>query len=94
VLGEYELAAFAAMKEVEVAVGAAASAPDATIGVNLMKQALAKDGPLRDTSLDPGEQDATMAVFWGAIGVFRNPSSHRPVEFNDPNLGIRNRVAR
>lgn len=27
-----------------------------------------------------------MALYWGSIGVFKNPSSHRPVEFEDPTL--------
>ena len=43
-------------------------------------------GPLSDTQLETGEQQATMALFWGAIGVFKNPSSHRPVEYADPTV--------
>ncbi len=41
-------------------------------------------GPLSDTSLDPGERVAMMGLFQGAIGVFKNPPSHRPVEYSDP----------
>lgn len=65
---------------------AAINAPDSLIGVNLMKQAFGTDGPLRDETLDAGEQEAMMALYWGAIGVFKNPTSHRAVEFDDPTL--------
>jgi uncharacterized protein (TIGR02391 family) len=83
-LGEYELAAFTAMREVEIRVRDLAAEPVSTIGVNLMKKAFNAGGTLADPALDPGERDATMALFWGAIGVFKNPSSHRQVRFEDP----------
>jgi uncharacterized protein (TIGR02391 family) len=52
-----------------------------------MRQAFAKDrGPLTDESADPGEQEAMMHLFGGAIGVFKNPSSHRTVNYDDPTL--------
>lgn len=52
-----------------------------------MKQAFSKDnGPLRDPDLVAGEREARMALFWGAIGVFKNPTSHRPVNYDDPTV--------
>jgi len=33
-----------------------------------------------------GEREATMALFWGALGVFKNPWSHPQVEYDDPTL--------
>jgi len=48
-----------------------------------MKRAFNGDtGPLRDPELVPGERDARMALFWGAIRVFKNPTSHHPVDYN------------
>ena len=82
-MGEYELAAFAAMKEVEVAVRDAAGASDSEIGVRLMRAAFGNSGPLYDSRLDSGEADATRELYSGAIGLFKNPSSHRPVDFSD-----------
>jgi uncharacterized protein (TIGR02391 family) len=86
VLGEYELAAFAAMREVEIRLRQLAGADEGDIGVNLAKQALKPGGPLADPNLETGEQEATMALFWGALGVFKNPPSHRQVEYGDPTL--------
>jgi uncharacterized protein (TIGR02391 family) len=86
ILGEYGLAAFAAMRAVEIRVRELAKATESDVGVKLMQKALGAGGALRDESLDPGEQEATMFLFWGAIGVFKNPSSHRQVDFDDPTL--------
>ena len=83
-LGEYELAAFAALRQVEIRVRELAGASESSLGVALMKKAFKADGPLADSSLDKGERDATMALFWGAIGVFKNPTSHRQVDYKDP----------
>lgn len=82
-LGEHEAAAFFAMKRVEIRVREVAGMTD-QLGVTLMKQAFNEGGPLADPNQDPGERAATMALFWGAIGVFKNPSSHREVDYDDP----------
>jgi hypothetical protein len=36
-------------------------------------------GPLADTKLPPGEQDAMAHLFAGAFGVYRNSTGHRHV---------------
>lgn len=84
VLGEYELAAIAALREVEIRVRELAGASESDIGVRLIGEAFKPSGVLHDPSLDKGESEAIMALFRGAIGVFKNPSSHRQVEFDDP----------
>lgn len=43
-----------------------------------------KDGVLTDRSADGGEQVARMELFAGAIGMYKNPSSHRDITFTDP----------
>lgn len=85
-LGEYELAVFAAMKEVEVRVRELAGAADSLLGTKLMQQAFSPTapGPLTDQRSDGGEQVASMNLFSGAIGLFKNPTSHRPVNYDDP----------
>jgi uncharacterized protein (TIGR02391 family) len=86
-LGEFELAVFAAMKEVEVRVRELAKASQSLLGVKLMQQAFsAEKGVLTDPQADPGEQVAMMELFKGAIGLFKNPTSHRPVDYDDPTL--------
>lgn len=87
-LGEFELAVFAAMREVEIRVRELASASGSDLGVKLIQQAFSPSapGPLTDPSADPGEQVAIMELFKGSIGLFKNPSSHRPVNYDDPTV--------
>ena len=83
--GEYETAIFQAMKEVEVAVREAAGFDVKTIGVDLMRKAFhPANGPLSDPKEPDGEREALMHLFAGAIGRFKNPSSHRHVSITDP----------
>lgn len=79
-LGEFELAVFASMKEVEVRVRQLAGESTSLLGTRLMQRAFSSDnGVLTDPDADPGEQVAMMEFFKGAIGLFKNPTSHRPV---------------
>lgn len=84
-MGEYELAAFAAMREVEIRVRELAKAENSVIGVKLMRGAFKPgEGPLADPKLDAGEQVGIMELFAGAIGTFKNPPSHRQVDYDNP----------
>lgn len=89
-LGDYETAAFAAMKAVEVEVRRVAGLGNDLVGVKLMRAAFKPEdkdgntGPLVDYEGGGGEQQATADLFAGAIGTFKNPASHRTVHFDDP----------
>jgi len=88
--GDFEAAAFMAMKEVEVRVRSMGALPASLVGVALMQQAFRRPqsrdgqcGPLHRAEDEPGEAVAIMALFSGAIGLFKNPASHRRVDFDD-----------
>jgi uncharacterized protein (TIGR02391 family) len=83
--GDYDTAVFQAFKEVEVRVRKRAGLGSSDIGVSLMRKAFnPTDGILTDKTADKGEQVARMELFAGAIGTFKNPSSHRDVGLTDP----------
>ena len=77
--GDYDTAVFQAFKEVEVRVREAGKYPDSVYGAPLMRDAFGTGGPLRNDSALPGEQQALSDLFAGAIGYYKNPSSHRNV---------------
>lgn len=82
--GQFEIAVFAAMKAVEVAVRGASGLND-EIGVPLMRRAFDKNtGPLTDMSATEGEREMRAHLFAGAIGSYKNPHSHRDVRLEDP----------
>lgn len=83
-IGEYELAAFAAMREVEIRVRELSGEDQSLIGVRLMKRVFGENGSLADPDLDPGERVGIMELFAGAIGTFKNPPSHRQVDYANP----------
>ena len=82
-LGEYEQAVFVAMKTVEVRVRTLAKLGDDIVGVNLMTQAFRANGPLTDPEAVSGEQVGVMNLFQGTYAVFRNPTGHREVDYDD-----------
>lgn len=83
--GDYDVAIFQALKEVEVRVRTKAGLSDSNIGVSLMRTAFnPTTGNLTDQNMDGGERTARMELFAGAIGCFKNPASHRDVSYSDP----------
>ena len=83
--GEFDAAAFQAMKAVEVSVREAASLAASDIGTKLMRKAFdVETGPLTDTAAELSERQALSDLFAGAIGTYKNPHSHRHVLLDDP----------
>lgn len=83
--GEYDTAVFQAMKVVEVEMRMASNLGPELVGVKLARAAFKNGtGPLTDKEAEEGEQEAMGHLFAGALGVFKNPHSHRFVEVNDP----------
>ena len=84
--GEYDTAVFQTFKEVEVAVRTAGGFSTTDLGTPLMSKAFnTNSGPLTDMTLPDAERQAMLHLFMGAVGLFKNPSSHRHVVLNDPN---------
>jgi uncharacterized protein (TIGR02391 family) len=83
--GEFDVAAFQAMKTVEVYVREASGLGSDAIGVKLMRSAFQPDnGTLTDMTSEFGEREGRAALFAGAIASYKNPHSHRDVNLDDP----------
>lgn len=83
--GHYDIAILEAFKLVEDRVRSMSGLGASLFGVKLMREAFnPQKGPLRDASLPQGERDRMPDLFAGAIGVFKNPLSHRKVGNSDP----------
>lgn len=81
--GEHDIAVFSALKAIEVPVRRACGLPDGEFGVPLMRQAFHPEpGRFTDRSVVTSEREATAALFAGAIGAAKNPSSHREFEMS------------
>lgn len=85
VRGHYDTVVFEAFRAVEVTVRDAGAFPPTLVGTDLMRKAFATNsGPLSDTSTVAAEQEATSNLFAGAIGLFKNPTSHRAGTVSKP----------
>ena len=79
--GDYDIAVLQAFKEVEIAVRDAGNYTAEDYGVDLMRKKAfhPENGALTDpTQLTP-EKQATSSLFAGAIGLYKNPLSHRNI---------------
>jgi uncharacterized protein (TIGR02391 family) len=80
--GDYDTAVFRAFKEIETRTRAATRLPAGLVGVQLMRAAFHPEtGELTDQSQVQAEKQAASDLFAGAMGMFKNPSSHRNVSY-------------
>ena len=78
----YGSAVFEAFKQVEIAVREAGGYEATDYGTDLMRKAFHVDnGNLMDENQPPAEKQARSDLFAGAIGAYKNPGSHRDVDF-------------
>jgi len=85
VRGDYDTAVFQAFKEIEVSVRTAGGFAPTDLGIALMRKAFeALGGPLTEAAEPLPEREALAHLFAGAIGRFKNPSSHRHVTITNP----------
>lgn len=84
--GDFDTSVFAAFKEVEVRMRNAADLPATIFGVDLARDAFnSEKGKLTDIeNPNKSEKEAYGHLFAGAIGAFKNPSSHRDIDYDDP----------
>ncbi len=87
---DYELAVFKAFRFVEESVRTKAALSESDIGVSLMSKAFS---PNRGKLIIPAcassaEQEGVHSLFRGAIAFFKNPSSHRTVNYENRLVAI------
>lgn len=79
--GHYQAAVFEAFKVLEIAIRDAAGLDQVKHGMSMIIEAFntKKGGPLVDPNSPEGEREAMQYLMAGAVGVFKNPRSHREV---------------
>jgi uncharacterized protein (TIGR02391 family) len=84
VRGDFDVAALVAMKAVEIAVREASGYGYDKFGKAMMGMAFnPENGPLTDMAAEKPEREARRDLFCGAIGLLKNPLSHRDVDMED-----------
>lgn len=88
--GEYETAIFSAYKLLEVRVREKAQLEANDLGVTIMDKAFkVSEGKLYiPTCETPSEETGIHNLFRGAISTFKNPTSHRFVDYKDPKVAL------
>jgi uncharacterized protein (TIGR02391 family) len=88
--GKYETAVFNAFRSLEEAVRAKAKQPASIIGMALMSAAFSpKGGVLKHPGAKvDAEADSLHQLMRGGIGWYKNPSSHRTVNYSDPQHAV------
>lgn len=82
--GSYQTAVFAATHQVEVRVRELAEYGPDSYGVVMMRNAFHPEtGPLASGDVQ-AERQAIQSLYAGTIGAFKNPASHRVVQFDNP----------
>jgi uncharacterized protein (TIGR02391 family) len=83
--GDYDTAIFQAFKIIEVEVRKKGGYTNSDYGVDLMRKAFhPQTGSLTNTKSEQSEKQAMSDLFAGAIGLFKNPVSHRFIESVSP----------
>jgi uncharacterized protein (TIGR02391 family) len=82
--GQCDDAMLNALKTVEEEIRSRISAGLGDYRVNLVSKALSPKAPLLQFSSLDSEQEAAHALYRGAIGLLKNPLSHRFLDNNDP----------
>lgn len=87
---DYQTAVFKAFKFVEEKVRETARLQAKDIGVELMNKAFNPSAGklVIPTCAVPAEQEGIQSLFKGAISEFKNPSSHRTVNYDDRKVVI------
>ena len=81
--GDYNTAVFQAFKTLEIAVRYTGKYSEEDCDVELMKKAFnPESGQLTVATQADEEKQATLALFAGAMGLYKNPTCHRNLDIN------------